>query len=79
MQQIGIGLMEISFKEEATSYQLVADVKCDIIGDSVVECWISNYTTPNYDIWGSYENEIQSMKEWQNARLEWLKREFDKM
>lgn len=37
------------------------------------------YTTPNYDIWGNYENEVQSMKEWLSARLEWLKREFDKM
>lgn len=31
------------------------------------------------DIWGSYNNEVQSMKEWLNARFEWLKAEFDKM
>lgn len=37
------------------------------------------YTWPNYDIWGSYNNEVQSMKEWLNARFEWLKTEFDKM
>lgn len=37
------------------------------------------YTWPNYDIWGSYNNEVQSMKEWLNARFEWLKVEFDKM
>lgn len=37
------------------------------------------YIWPNYDIWGSYNNEIQSMKEWLNARFEWLKGEFDKM
>ena len=37
------------------------------------------YTWPNYDIWGSYNNEVQSMKEWLNARFEWLKSEFDKM
>lgn len=37
------------------------------------------YTWPNYDIWGSYLNEVQSMKEWLNARFEWLKTEFDKM
>lgn len=37
------------------------------------------YTWPNYDIWGSYSNEVQSMKEWLNARFEWLKTEFDKM
>lgn len=37
------------------------------------------YTWPNYDIWGRYNNEVQSMKEWLNARFEWLKVEFDKM
>ena len=37
------------------------------------------YTWPNYDIWGSYQNEVQSMKEWLHARFEWLKAEFDKM
>ena len=37
------------------------------------------HTWPNYDIWGSYQNEVQSMKEWLNARFEWLKTEFDKM
>ena len=37
------------------------------------------YTWPNYDIWGSYNNEVQSMKEWLNARFEWLKGEFDKI
>lgn len=37
------------------------------------------YTWPNYDIWGSYNNEVQSMKEWLFARFEWLKSEFDRM
>lgn len=43
--------------------------------------WHTFYTQtwPNYDIWGSYNNEVQSMKEWLNARFEWLKGEFDKM
>lgn len=38
-----------------------------------------SYTWPNYDIWGSYNNEVQYMKEWLFARFEWLKGEFDKM
>ena len=38
-----------------------------------------SYTWPNYDIWGSYNNEVQCMKEWLYARFEWLKGEFDKM
>jgi len=37
------------------------------------------YTWPNYDIWGSYNNEVQSLKEWLNARFEWLKGEFERM
>lgn len=37
------------------------------------------YTWPNYNVWGSYGNEVSSMKEWLNARFEWLKQEFDRM
>lgn len=36
-----------------------------------------NYTWPNYDVWGSYLNEVQYMKNWLNERFEWLKKEFD--
>ena len=44
-------------------------------------CWHTfySYTWPNYDIWGSYQNEVQHMKEWFNSRFEWLKTEFEKM
>lgn len=38
-----------------------------------------HYTWSNYDIWGSYQNEVQCLKEWLNKRMEWLKNEFDKM
>jgi hypothetical protein len=38
-----------------------------------------NYTWPNYDIWGSYLNEVQYMKTWLNKRFEWLKSQFDAM
>lgn len=34
---------------------------------------------PNHGIWGSYNNEIQYMKRWIEARMEWLKIEFEKM
>lgn len=37
-----------------------------------------NYTWPNYDIWGSYQNEVQSLKRWIVNRFEWLKNEFEK-
>lgn len=33
-------------------------------------------TWPNYDIWGSYYNEVQSMKYWLDNRFEWLKEEL---
>ena len=36
-------------------------------------------TWPNYNIWGSYQNEVQDLKEWFTTRMEWLKTEFDKM
>lgn len=38
-----------------------------------------DYVLPNYEVWGSYYNEVQSVKEWLNARMDWLKSEFDKM
>ncbi len=37
------------------------------------------HTWPNNTIWGSYENEVQSMKIWLEKRFEWLKGEFDRM
>jgi spore coat protein CotH len=36
-------------------------------------------TWPNYNIWGSYQNEVQELKTWFTTRMEWLKSEFDKM
>jgi hypothetical protein len=38
-----------------------------------------DYVLPNYEVWGSYYNEVQSVKEWLNVRMDWLKAEFDKM
>lgn len=38
-----------------------------------------NYTWINNQIWGSYFNEVTSLKEWILFRMEWLKVEFDKM
>lgn len=37
------------------------------------------YVLPNYEVWGSYQNEVQSVKMWLNNRMDWLKAEFDKM
>jgi hypothetical protein len=30
-------------------------------------------------IWGSYDNEVQFLKQWLNTRMEWLKREYENM
>ena len=38
-----------------------------------------HYTYKQYDIWGSYQNEVQSLKEWLNTRMEWLKNYFDRL
>ena len=37
------------------------------------------YTWPNYNVWGSYLNEVQTMKEWLDARFKWLEREFSNL
>ena len=36
-------------------------------------------TWPNYNIWGSYQNEVQELKVWFTNRMEWLKTQFDQM
>ena len=36
-------------------------------------------TWPNYNIWGSYQNEVQELKTWFVTRMEWLKTQFDQM
>ena len=35
-----------------------------------------NYTWPNSDIMGSYQNEVQNMKNWLSRRFEWLNTAF---
>jgi hypothetical protein len=40
---------------------------------------LNTYTWSNYNIWGSYQNEVQGLKEWLVTRMEWLKTQFDKM
>ena len=37
------------------------------------------YTWPNYNVWGSYLNEVQTMKEWLDARFKWLESEFSNL
>lgn len=36
-------------------------------------------TWPNYNMWGSYQNEVQDLKTWFVNRMEWLKTQFDAM
>jgi hypothetical protein len=38
-----------------------------------------HYTYKNFNIWGSYFNEVQDLKEWLNARLDWMKEDYDKL
>lgn len=37
------------------------------------------YNWRNANIWGSYDNEVQFMKQWLNARFEWMKDVYDSM
>lgn len=34
------------------------------------------YTWPNFAIWGSYDNEVQYLKQWLDGRFEWLDKAF---
>ena len=38
-----------------------------------------NYGVPNVEIWGKYQNEVQSVKEYIKNRMGWLKTQYDKM
>ena len=38
-----------------------------------------HYTYKQYDIWGSYQNEVQSLKDWLDRRMEWMKDYIDKL
>lgn len=38
-----------------------------------------NYTWPNYAIWGSYDNEIQYLKNWIEKRFDWLESAFSNL
>ena len=38
-----------------------------------------HYTYKQYDIWGSYQNEAQSLKDWLDRRMEWLKNYIDQL
>lgn len=40
---------------------------------------LNTYTWPNYNVWGSYQNEVQELKEWFVTRMNWLKTQFDAM
>lgn len=37
------------------------------------------YTERNRDIWGSYFNEVEYLKEWLSTRMDWLDRQFSNM
>lgn len=39
----------------------------------------NSYASHDYDIWGSYYNEIQNLKSWYLKRMDWLKAEYDTM
>lgn len=43
--------------------------------------WLTLYkfTERNYDIWGSYTNEVECLKQWISNRMDWLDREFSNM
>ena len=54
-------------------------LKYSVVENNSVWNTLYEYTWPNYAIWGSYDNEVAYLKQWLNARMEWLKVEFDAM
>ena len=36
-------------------------------------------TQKNWNVWGSYQNEVQSLKTWLNERMDWIKSQLDRM
>lgn len=39
-------------------------------------CTLYNYTWLNNEIWGTYQSEVQNMKNWLSRRFEWLNTAF---
>lgn len=54
-------------------------LKYSVLENNAVWGTLYEYTWPNNAVWGSYENEVAYLKQWLNARLEWLKVQFDNM
>ena len=42
-------VLSMSFKASQNPYQLINDVECEVIGDSVIECWVRNIM-PNKEL-----------------------------
>jgi hypothetical protein len=83
-------LTEMPYERYDYFYSRKADIMREIDETAVYLKWSAyenenrwhtfyQYVWPNYEFWGSYYNEVQSVKEWLNSRMDWLKVEFDKM
>lgn len=67
-------------------YEFLRDINADAqyLRYSAVENekrWgtLYHWTWSNYDIWGNYQNEVQRLKTWFLERMEWMKKQYDKM
>lgn len=72
------------FKSKENEIYIYINNNANNLHYSIIEnnnCWGTLYsqTSPNYAVWGSYENEIQYMKNWLNKRLIWLDQAFSQM
>lgn len=72
------------FYENREDIYTVINTNADYLKYSVIENnnkWgtLYTYTWPNSVIWGSYENEVQSMKIWLEKRFQWLNEQFSAM
>lgn len=53
-------------------------LKYSIIENNAVWKNLYDYTWPNYNIWGNYENEVQALKYFLSERLNWLNNNLPK-
>ena len=75
---IACGMAVVSCRKD--ELELVEKTPCEPLLTALsFKASFYKYTWPNYDVWGNYQNEVQNLKHWLNERMEWLKREYDRM
>ena len=74
------GMAVVSCRKDELDIDITCESPCEPLLKALsFKASFYKYTWPNYDVWGNYQNEVQNLKHWLNERMEWLKREYDRM